>query len=156
MGFGKAEEVFELALADGFRGGVEEELTLAQAEDAREVGAGEVDVVEADQEGQVVLGGEGLEEFQEGSRAGWVDGGEGFVGEEEAWGLVEGASDGDALLFAAGEGVGASVEVVLDAEAFEELVDALQSGARWEECGRERGQKALAAYAAGEDVAVDG
>jgi len=48
----------------------------------------------------------------------------GFVGEDDAGAVNEGAGDGDALLFAAGELRGSGVGAVLDAHAFEEVLDA--------------------------------
>ena len=45
----------------------EKQFAVAQADEAGEVGAGELDVVKADQESQLALCGEALEEFEEGA-----------------------------------------------------------------------------------------
>jgi hypothetical protein len=76
------------------------------------------------QNGEVVLL---LDAFEHGgglTAHGFIEGGERFVEQEESRTGGKGTGDGDALFFAAGEGVGLAVKEVGDGEFFGELADA--------------------------------
>ena len=81
---------------------------------------GEVGVVGDDDEGAAVLTDEVEEEIDDGGATVRVQVAGGFVGEDDAGIIDEGAGDGDALLFAAAELGGEVVEAVGKAHAFEE------------------------------------
>ncbi len=78
-------------------------------------------VVGDDDDGGAAVAGDLAEEFHDLAAALAVEGGGGFVGEEEAGLVGEGAGDGDALLLAAVEGVGEVAGAVADAEVIEEF-----------------------------------
>jgi hypothetical protein len=82
--------------------------------DEDQSGAGFLEVVVDDSEGLVA--------------AFAVEGGCGFVGENQLGGSEEGAEDGDALAFALGEVGGGAVEEVGDVEAFGELGEGVSEG----------------------------
>ena len=80
------------------------------------------------EDGEVVLL---LDAFEHGgglTAHGFVEGGERFVEQKEFRIGSEGSGDGDALLFAAGEGFGLAVEEMSDGEFYGEFADAGLSG----------------------------
>jgi hypothetical protein len=90
--------------------------------------AGEVGVVGDDDEGDVLGAVEVEEEVGDGVGGGGVEGSGGFVGEDEFGLIDEGAGDGGAEFFAAGELPGKVAEARGEADGFEELAGALFGG----------------------------
>jgi hypothetical protein len=105
---------------DLFRGAGFEDAPLVEEEDAVGDVAGEVEVVGDEEEGEAVIG-EAAEDIADFLAEFGVEGGGGFVEEENLGFHGEGAGDGDALLLTAGELGGAVVGAVGEADPFEEL-----------------------------------
>ena len=98
------------------------DLAVAHVEDA--VGdLGGLGVVGDHEDGLVELAAGLAEHLEDGVGVLGVEVAGGFVGEDDGGTVDEGAGDGDALLLAAGELVGAMVEAALDAEHFGEVVE---------------------------------
>jgi hypothetical protein len=95
-------------------------LAVDDVEDAV-AGAGEIGVVGDDDEGFAAFVGEIEEEGHDFGAVFGVEVAGGFVGEEDIGIVDEGAGDGGALLFAAGEFVGEVLEAVAEADFFEGL-----------------------------------
>ena len=106
----------------GGHGGVggSAEGALVEAEVALHAGGGGL-VVGDEDEGAAGGGVEFEEEVGEGGCGGGVERAGGFIGEDEAWLADEGADDGDALTFTAGELGGELGEMVGEADAGEEV-----------------------------------
>lgn len=85
------------------------------------VGGDEAAVVGDDDEGGLAFGLEAAEDAVDFVAGAAVEFAGGFVGEEEFGLFDQGAGDGDALLLAAGEGAGAVVEAVAEADLFEQV-----------------------------------
>ena len=98
------------------------DLAVAHVEDA--VGdLGGFGVVGDHEDGLVEVLGGGAEHFEDGVGVLGVEVAGGFVGEDDGGSGDEGAGDGDALLFASGELVGAVVEAAGEAEEAGEVVE---------------------------------
>ena len=87
-------------------------------------------IVRNDEDSGAALVGDLGEEFHDLPAELAVERGGGFVGEDETGFVGQGASDGDALLLAAGEGVGEIVGAGSDSEFVEQLLRALAGGLR--------------------------
>jgi hypothetical protein len=102
-------------------------------------GVGDEGVVGDDEEGELGVAGEALEDVEDALGIGGIEVAGGFIGEEEAGFIGQGAGDGNALLFAAGEVVGAAMELVAEADEFEELAGAIFHFRLGEEAGAAHG-----------------
>lgn len=94
-------------------------LIFGQVEDVAD-SVGEVEVVGDDDEGDALFLLDLEEEVGDFAAGFAVEGTGGFVGENDTGLVDEGAGDGGALFFAAGEFAGAMVEAVAEADTFEE------------------------------------
>jgi hypothetical protein len=88
-------------------------------------GLGDLGVVGDDEEGEAGFAGDGLEDVEDFLGIVGVEIAGGFVGEEEAGLVGEGAGNGDALLFAAGEVVGFAMGFVAKTDEIEQVVGAV-------------------------------
>ena len=87
-------------------------------------------IVRDDDDAGAALVGDLCKEFHDLPAKPAVERGGGFIGEDEAGLIGQGAGDGDALLLAAGEGVGKIVGTRADAEVVEQLQSTLACGLR--------------------------
>jgi hypothetical protein len=78
-----------------------------------------------EEDGGAAFAGELAEEFDGGVAGDGIEGGGGFVGEDEAGLMGEGAGDGDALALAAGEGGGELITFGGETDGIEEMECAL-------------------------------
>ena len=94
---------------------------MAGVEDQDAVGEGEGlgDVVHGEDGGLVAPD----DLLEDGGALDVVEGGDGFVAEDDGAAVVEGAGDGGALLLAAGEGAGRGAELVREADLVEDIAD---------------------------------
>ena len=112
------------------------DFAVAHVEDA--VGdLGGLGVVGDHQDGLVELAAGGAEHFEDGVGVFGVEVAGGLVGEDDGGAGDEGAGDGDALLLAAGELVGAVIEAAVDAEQVGEVVE--EGLVEWRFLGVRRG-----------------
>lgn len=111
-------------------------------------------VVRDDDDTGAALVGDLCKEFHDLPAKPAVERGSGFIGEDEAGLIGQGAGDGNALLFAAGESFGEILSARADAEVIEQLVRALPCGLRGSvvdfegdldilQCGEERDEIGL-------------
>ena len=100
-------------------GSVEHDLAVAEADDAVGPRDGEVDLVQAADDGEPLVGGDLADERHHLVARLGVERGDRLVGEEDARVLHEGAGDRHALLLAARQGVGALVGAVEQPDAVE-------------------------------------
>jgi hypothetical protein len=88
---------------------------------------GQIRGVGDEKEGHFFFAVEFEEKAGKGFGGGAVEGAGGFVGEEKAGLIDEGANDGDALTFAAGKLAGAVIEALAEADAVKESLSAFGS-----------------------------
>jgi hypothetical protein len=98
--------------------------------------AGEALVVGDDDEGFSSFGDEGEEQLHDVAAGGGVEVAGGFIGEEQAWVIDEGAGDGDALLFSAAQFMGQVVEAGAEADFFQQAGGAITGAATADEGGQ--------------------
>ena len=145
-----AVDLHDLGLGQAVGRGVEDDLAVAETDDAVGPGEREVDLVQAAHDGQSLVDGDLADERHDLLARLGVERGDGLVGEQDLGVLHERAGDGDALLLSAGEGVGALVGAVEQADAVE-VVERLQLRGR----GRTpRGRDAVRGRAASEPVST--
>jgi hypothetical protein len=104
------------------RGG--EELAVAHDGEAVGEGFGKRAFVGDHDDGHAELGLQFAEKSEDSFAGGGIEIPRGLVGEKNFWAIDEGAGDGDALLFAAGEFRGAMAEAMRKADALEGFADA--------------------------------
>src|SRR5260221_2286449 len=134
---------------------VEDDPAFAQTDEAREEFSRELKAVEADEEGETALRAQAPQEADGVARPSRVDGGDGFVREEGARILVEGARDRHALSLTAREGVRPLEELLADADAFEDRGDAVEISLGREQHRADRGEESERAEATRDHVLRD-
>ena len=99
--------MLEVLVGDVFWGFVPEDFAGADTDDAVGVHLGELDLVEVEEEGDAFFFGGFHQKVHDFAGSAGVEAGDRFVGEDDFGLLDEGSGDGDPLLLAAAEFVGA-------------------------------------------------
>ena len=109
-------EVLQPVVCQLLGGSVEDDAAALKPDDSAEVAARECGLVQRHEECGVVVFADFEDEFEDVLCPGGVERGDGLVGEEDRRLLGERACDGDALLLAAAQGVGALVDLLAQAD----------------------------------------
>jgi hypothetical protein len=111
-------------LGEAFRRRSREKLAVAESGEAVGEGFGKRAFVSDHDDGHAELGLQFAEKREDGFAGGGIEIARGFIGEKNFRAIDEGAGDGHALLFAAGEFGGAMAEAMREADTFKGFADA--------------------------------